>query len=87
MTPSDLDYPVAAPGDVDPRIFRAQLIQTMALRYMRAVPDLSLDEAMESAVATWETDWDDDPAPRTMTAAIEAVDSDLEYWVMTDDPF
>jgi len=77
---ADLDYPVAAPDGVAPVIFRAMLIQHMALRYMQSVPGLSLDEGMESAIATWGTDWDSDPAPRDYDDAADAVDSDLEHW-------
>jgi hypothetical protein len=36
---------------------------------------------MDAAKATWDTDWDDDPKPRTIEAGIEAADSDLAYWV------
>ncbi len=80
MSKNELDYPVAAPDGVHPRIFRAMLIQRMALRYMKAVPDLDLDEGMEAAIATYETDWDTDPTPRSYDQADEAVDSDLEHW-------
>lgn len=85
---TELDYPVAAPDNVAPVIFRAQIIQLMALRYMTrfnanrapSEEEMDLDFAMASAKATWESDWDTDPAPRTIEAAYEAVDSDLEYW-------
>jgi hypothetical protein len=76
----DLDYPVASPADIAPPIFRAMLIQQMALQYMRRVPGLSFEEATESAIATWGTDWDSDPEPRDYDDAIDAVESDLEYW-------
>ncbi len=79
--PTDaLDYPVAAPDDVHPRIFRAMLIQHMGLRYMQGVPGIDLENAMEAAVATWETDWDCDPNPRDYNDATDAVDSDLQHW-------
>lgn len=78
-----LDYPVSCPelgADVAPNIARAWLIQQMALRYQKAVPDLSHAEANDAAIATWGTDWDADPNPRTLAAANEEVDNDLEYW-------
>lgn len=81
---SELDYPVAAPDGVAPIIYRAQIIQTMALQYLKAMAgspeDFDLSNAMEAAMATWETDWDDDPAPRTLEAGIEAANADLVYW-------
>lgn len=79
-----IDYPVAAPDDIDPIIFRAMLIQAMAFEYFNAMQsspdDFGLDEAFEAAHATWATDWDDDPVPRTLEAALEAVRGDLPYW-------
>ena len=81
----DLDYPVAAPADVDPAIFRAQIIHAMATRYMSHMKDVeppfTMEEAHDAAMGTWATDWDDDPAPRTLEAAISEVESDLAYWV------
>jgi hypothetical protein len=77
---TDFTVPVAAPPDVDPIFYRAQMLQTMAMTYKRAVKDLSDEDATASALATWETEWDDDPAPRTMDAAIQAVVADLDYW-------
>lgn len=74
---SELDYPVAAPVGVEPIIFRAQIIQNMAARYKAAMPDMPDEAARDAAMATWETDWPDDPAPRTLEAAIECVDDDL----------
>ncbi|WP_311270338.1 hypothetical protein [Sphingobium sp. WCS2017Hpa-17] len=80
-----LDYPVAAPVDVDPVIFRAQIIQTMATRYMNHMngvePPFTMEEAYDAAMATWDTDWPDDPKPRTIEAAIQVTDDDLAYWV------
>jgi hypothetical protein len=75
-----LDYPVAAPDGVEPIIFRSQIIQAMVVRYRCAVPDLSFQEALEAALATWWTNWPTDPAPRTLEAAAEEVDGDLPYW-------
>ncbi len=76
------DYPVAAPDDIAPPIFRVMLIQSMALEYFKAMQpsDFTLDNAMEAALATWETEWDEHPAPRTMEAALNEVRSDLEHW-------
>lgn len=80
----ELDYPVATPMDVSPSIFRAQIIQTMAVRYldhMKGVePPFTMSEAYDAAMATWETDWPDDPNPRTLEAGIQAADDDLSYW-------
>lgn len=79
-----IDYPVDTPAGVDPVIFRAQIIQNMALRYfnwMRGAPEeFTMAEAHQAAMATWETDWPDDPKPRTLEDAIQAVDDDLAYW-------
>lgn len=79
-----MDYPVAAPFNIDPEIYRAQIIQTMAILYMNhmrdAQPPFTMEEAMDAAKATWGTDWDDDPSPRTIEAGIEAADGDLAYW-------
>lgn len=80
MADEALDYPVAAPDDIHPRIFRAMLIQHMALIYMKQVPGIDLEYAMEAAVATWGTDWDSDPEPRDYDDATDAVHSDLEHW-------
>lgn len=79
-----LDYPVAAPEDIAPNIFRAQIIQTMATRYLNHMkgvePPFTMEEALDAARATWGTEWPDDPAPRTIEAGIEAADDDLAYW-------
>ena len=81
---SGLDYPIANPDDIAPAIFRAVLIQSMALEYFKAMQgspdDFSFDEAMEAAMATWDTEWSDQPQPRTLEAAIAEVQGDLEYW-------
>jgi hypothetical protein len=79
VTP-DLDYPVAAPADVDPIIYRSQIIQAMAARYQQAAPELSNEEAHDSAMSTWGTDWDTDPEPRSIEASYPEVDADLSYW-------
>lgn len=74
------EYPCVSVKDVDP-IFVPHMIRgAMALRYMRAVPDLTHDEAAAAAIATWGADWESDPRPRSFESAIEAVDSDLQYW-------
>ena len=75
----ELDYPVAAPDGVAPIIFRAQLIRHMALQYKLAA-DLDDEEAHDAAMATWDTEWPDDPEPRTLEAAAEVVSDDLAYW-------
>lgn len=81
---ADLDYPVATPPGYVPEIYRAEIIQGMALRYlnhMRGSPEpFTMSEAFDAAQATWETEWPDDPAPRTLEAGIEVADADLEYW-------
>jgi len=79
------DYPLAAPGGLHPAIYRAQIIQAMALEYLKAMTfgsdeEFSLGQAMEAATATWGTEWDSDPQPRTIEFGIEAAQSDLEYW-------
>lgn len=75
-----LDYPVEPIDGVEPVFVRAMIIQSMAALYQQAVPDLTPEEASAAAIATWETDWPDDPAPRTMFSAREAVSGDLQYW-------
>lgn len=88
MSDHRLDYPVAAPEGVAPVIFRAQIIQLMALRYMTRFnagkhpdePEMDMEFAMRSALATWETDWDCDPNGRTIEDGLTAVYDDLEYW-------
>lgn len=78
------DYPVAATDGIDPVIFRTQIIQRMALEYHKAMEssdeEFNWDDAMGAAMATWGTDWPDDPEPRTIEAALEAVSGDLDYW-------
>lgn len=79
-----LDYPVAAPEGIAPVIYRAMIIQTMALeyiKYMAGTDDpLTEDEAFDAAHAAWDTEWPDDPAPRTIEAGIEVANDDLSYW-------
>lgn len=75
------DFPMAVPSDTDPKIFKAYLLQVMSQRYKDAVPDLEAEGAYAAAVATWETEWPDDPSPRTVERAKEAVDDDLTEWV------
>lgn len=80
----ELDYPVAAPEGIAPNLYRAQIIQTMATRYLAHMkfvePPFTMEEALDAAKATWDTEWSDDPAPRTIEAGIEAADDDLAYW-------
>lgn len=83
---AELDYPVAPDAGVAPVIYRAMIIQGMALRYFQAMqggPDadeFTLENALEAAIATWETDWSSDPAPRTIDIGLKEVDADLQYW-------
>jgi hypothetical protein len=75
------DNPVCAPVEgVDPAFVPQMIKQAMAVHYCKRVPGLSLDEGMEAAQATWETEWGSDPEPRTFEAAIDEVDGDLEHW-------
>lgn len=83
---NELDYPVAPPENVHPVIYRAQIIQTMGLEYFKAMTfgsdeDFTLDNGMEAAKATWNTEWESDPEPRTLELGIAAAHSDLEHWV------
>lgn len=81
---STTDYPVASPQDIAPPIYRAMIICSMALQYLRAIApssvDFSLDEAFDAAHATWDTEWPDDPEPRTIEASRDVVSDDLAYW-------
>lgn len=81
---SDLDYPVAPPEGVEPVIYRAMIIQSMAMqffKYMQNAPEaFTMDEAFDAAKAVWETEWPDDPAPRTIESSREAVNDELAYW-------
>jgi hypothetical protein len=74
------DPEVAPIEDVAPVFAESMIRQRMAQRYQRAVPDLTDEEARNAATATWESEWETDPRPRTFEAADEAVDSALEYW-------
>ena len=84
MADEPLDYPVAAPDDIAPVIYRAMIIQSMAMqyfKYMQGAPEeFTLDNGFEAAKATWETDWPDDPEPRTIEASRDVVNDDLAYW-------
>ena len=75
-----LDYPVAAPDGVEPTILRSQIIQTMGTWFMQAVPGMEREEASTHAMACWETDWPNDPEPRTLDDAKEVVSDELSYW-------
>ena len=79
-TQDDVKKLIVAPADVDPIIYRSQIIQVMAARYQQAVPDLSNEQAHDAAMSTWGTDWDADPEPRTIEASRSEVDADLSYW-------
>jgi hypothetical protein len=73
------EHPTVAIEDVEPVFVRAMMIGAMATRYATAA-NLSLEDAFPFACATWNTDWPDDPEPRTFEAARQAVNDDLEYW-------
>jgi len=73
--------PICAPIEGVNFVFVPHMIKgAMAIRFVRRVPGLTLDQGMDAAVATWETEWSSDPAPRTLARAIEEVDSELEHW-------
>lgn len=82
--PALTPYPVEAPAGVDETIFRHQILHNMALQYfnyMRGAPEeFTMVQVFEAALATWDTDWPDDPNPRTLEAARDVVDDDLSYW-------
>jgi len=79
-----VDYPLAAPDGVAPAIFKAMILQTMAITYVNAMKGadepFGLDEGFDAAHATWDTEWDNDPEPRTIGAGIYEVEQDLQYW-------
>lgn len=75
-----IEYKCAPIDGVDDAFVPALLKQHMALRYKKAVPDMDFDEAMEAALATWDTEWESDPSPRDYGSASDAVDSDLQHW-------
>lgn len=80
----ELDYPVAPDEGVAPVIYRAMIIQAMALHYLKAMqgsPEpFTLDNGFEAARATWDTEWEFDPKPRTIQLGIDEADNDLAYW-------
>ena len=84
MTQTDLDYPVANPSNIAPIIFRAMILQQMAMQYFNYMrgsdEEFTMSDAFNAAHATWETDWDTDPSPRTLEAARDEVRNDLAYW-------
>lgn len=66
---------------IDPVIFEAQIIQTMAARYISVVPTLSSLDAFAAAQATfdsWELNGGGDV--KTLEDAIEMVDEDIRNW-------
>lgn len=65
--------------NVEPIFVEQMILGAMAHRYMSRVPDLELDEALEAARATWDSDmgWQD---PRDFEQAVAMVDADLEHW-------
>ena len=78
-TMSATDTEIAAIHGVNRLLWKPMLLHAMAGRYCQQA-QLCPSEGMDAAVATWETKWDDDPVPRTMQMALDAVDSDLQHW-------
>ena len=76
--------PAATPDGWAEPIYRAHIKQVMALEYVKFMAGsddpLTMDEASDFARATWETEWDTDPAPRTVEQGIVEVGHDLSYW-------
>lgn len=74
--------PVCAPiPGVEPIFWPHMLKAAMATRFCRACgPEMTFEQGMDAAVATWETDWDSDPAPRSFEHAMDAADSEMEHW-------
>lgn len=73
------DYPIAPMDDVEPVFVRQMMLQAMAAEYAKATGE-SLEDMMSAARATWDTEWETDPAPRTIEAAISEAQADLECW-------
>ncbi|MCI1143181.1 hypothetical protein MOP88_14120 [Sphingomonas sp. WKB10] len=73
------EYPIAPMEGVATIFVRQLLLQAMATEYAKATGE-SIHDMMDAARATWDTDWETDPAPRTIEAAVEAARSDLEHW-------
>lgn len=73
------DYTVAPIDNVAPVFVRQMMLQAMAAEYAKATGE-SLIDMLDAARATWDTEWETDPAPRTFEAAIAAALSDLEHW-------
>jgi hypothetical protein len=69
--------------ETDP-FLKAQILQAMAVQYCNHMQGsdepFSLSDGFEAANNTWDTEWDDDPLPRTIEAGIEAANQDLAYW-------
>ena len=64
--------------NVEPIFVEQMILGAMAHRYMARVADLSLDDGLAAARATWEADmgWEN---PRDFEQAIAMVDADLEH--------
>jgi hypothetical protein len=73
------DYPMEPMQDVAPVFVRQLMLQAMAAEYAKATGE-GLEDMMDAARATWDTNWETDPQPRTMRFAIEAAQSDLQHW-------
>lgn len=78
-TMSATEAEIAAIHGVNRLLWMPMLLHAMAGRYCQQA-QLCPSEGMDAAVATWGTEWEDDPAPRTMQMALDAVDSDLQHW-------
>lgn len=73
------EYAIEPIEGVDPALIPHMMLGAMAARYARQA-QIEMSDAFEAARATWHTEWDSHPRPRTMQDALDAVDSDLEYW-------
>ena len=72
-------YPIAHMEGVSPVFAKQIMLQAMAGEYASATGE-SLEDMMPAARATWDTEWESDPEPRTVAAAVEAAQSDLQHW-------
>jgi len=73
------EYICAPIEGMAPFLVEPLIRQVMAARYQERT-GCSQDEAVMHATATWESEWESDPRPRTIELAKEAVDSDIECW-------
>lgn len=73
------NYPLAKVKGVPDCLVRQTMLQAMAHVYAVATK-CSMHEMMDAARATWDTEWDTDPSPRTIKGAVAAAESDLQHW-------